>query len=234
MPFSPLLIALLSVIFIEVALSIDNALLLSSFASQLHSKRLQRLSLVAGLLLAFIFRFLLIYYLDIIFSSPLVQILGGSYLIFLAARHLYMLFLKRRKKERTSLMSQNFIFTVLKIEVCDLIFATDSILAAFTLIYSASLPSFALDKVYLIFAGTIMGMILIRCAAIFLLPLMRKQLFLKTSAHMMIGWVGLKMITETVFDPVIMSSPFIQSMFWVGLLLSFFVGLMLKKRSARL
>ena len=72
MPFSPLLIALLSVIFIEVALSIDNALLLSSFASQLHSKRLQRLSLVTGLLLAFAFRFLLIYYLDIIFSSPIV------------------------------------------------------------------------------------------------------------------------------------------------------------------
>ncbi len=234
MSFPALVLALVSIIFIEIALSIDNAILLSSFASNLHTKRLQKLSLVAGLLLAFTFRFLLIYYLDIIFSNPLVQIVGGSYLIFLALKHIYALFWAKKEKEKRGVLTHSFLFTVLKIEICDLIFATDSILAAFTLVYSASLSSIHTNALYLIFFGSIIGMILIRIASIFLLPLIRKQIFLKTSAHLMIGWVGIKMVIETMLPHNIRVHSLTESFFWAGLLLAFLGGLILKKRASRI
>ena len=235
MPFSStLIVTLLSIVFIEIALSVDNAILLSSFASLLPNIKLQRLSLFAGLILAFALRLLLIYYLEFIFANPWVQILGGLYLLFLSWRYIHALFFKKKDKTKRARKPKNFFITVLKIEFCDLIFAMDSILAAFALIYSVSLPDLVFNKVYFIFLGTCLGMIIIRIASMFLLSFIQRQSFLKNSAHFMIGWIGIKMVVQAILPSEIKSHTIIESIFWSGLLCAFVLGALLRKKSKNL
>lgn len=226
---SPALITFFSIVFIEIALSVDNAILLSSFAANLSGIRKQRLSLFAGIVLAVFLRLILIYYLNVIFSNVFVQLLGGLYLLFLSGKYFYQL-TNQSSSGSGYKKKKSFFLTVLTIESCDLIFATDSILAAFALVYATPAQDFFISRVMIILAGSLLGMVMIRIASMFLLSLIAKQSFLKHSAHMMIGWIGVKMGASAFLPKTINKSSLLEGIFWSGLALAFISGIILQKR----
>src|SRR5580658_1596372 len=124
-PRDLLVVAILVVL--EVLLSVDNALVLGLLAGKLPAS-LQRKALTYGLIGAFIFRLIAIAGAVKLLEWRFVKLLGGGYLIYVAVTHL----LRNRPRTRTAgdISAGSFWRTVGAIELTDLAFAIDSILAA--------------------------------------------------------------------------------------------------------
>src|SRR5690606_27991406 len=138
----PLVAAL---VFIECALSVDNALILGALAKTLPVQE-QKRSLWIGSLSALIFRGLIIVFASFFIASPIVQVIGALYLAYLAVKGLFFAQSKLPKAGRAS-----FWKTVVKIELTDLIFAIDSILAAIAFTGARS------DKLWMVYLGGAIG-----------------------------------------------------------------------------
>src|SRR5699024_2440276 len=92
-----------------------------------------------------------------------------------------------------------FWMTVVKIEFADMAFAVDSILAAVAL--AVTLPPSGLFTIgsldgaqfIVIFAGGMIGIIIMRFAANMFVNLLNKRPGLEVAAFVIVGWVGLKL-----------------------------------------
>src|SRR5439155_3332291 len=130
-PNDLLVIGLLVVL--ESALSIHNALVLGLLARRLPKLQQSR-ALTYGLAGAFVFRMIAIALAAYLLQWSWVKLLGGLYLIYVAVRHLF--FETRTLPPMTELgeeqlrQGMGFWSTVAVIEVTDIAFAIDSILAA--------------------------------------------------------------------------------------------------------
>src|SRR5271170_5610187 len=125
-PRDLLVVAILVVL--EVLLSVDNALVLGLLAGKLPPS-LQRKALTYGLIGAFIFRLIAIAGAVKLLEWRFIKLLGGGYLIYVALKHLL---LDRAKPDNLRNIVEgrgNFWRTVGAIELTDLAFAADSILA---------------------------------------------------------------------------------------------------------
>ncbi len=97
--------------------------------------------------------------------------------------------------------------TVLKVEIADIAFAVDSILAAVAL--AVTLPTTDLPQIggldggqfLVIFAGGIMGLIIMRFAATWFVKLLNTRPGLETAAFAIVGWVGVKLAVYTFAHP---------------------------------
>ena len=92
-----------------------------------------------------------------------------------------------------------FWMTVLKVEIADLAFAVDSILAAVAL--AVVLPPSGLFTIgsldgaqfIVIFAGGMIGVIIMRFAANMFVNLLHRRPGLEVAAFVIVGWVGVKL-----------------------------------------
>lgn len=116
------------------------------------------------------------------------QLLGGLYLVYLATTH----FLP--KKEQGPKAQPSFWRACFMIELTDLLFALDSILAAVALVktYEGNPES----KLWLIYLAAFSGMILLRYAAFYVQKALDKFPNLELCTHLIIGVIGLKLILE--------------------------------------
>jgi hypothetical protein len=128
-PRDLLIVAML--VLLEVLLSVDNALVLGMLAGKLPPS-LQRKALTYGLIGAFLFRLIAIAGAVALLQWRFIKLLGGGYLIYVALRHL--LFDKPQTRKPTEAPAGSFWRTVGAIELTDLAFAADSILAAIALV----------------------------------------------------------------------------------------------------
>lgn len=118
-------------------------------------------------------------------------------------------------KERTSLplpgdsaklksgKTPGFWTTVLIIELTDIAFAVDSILAALGVVGSApkSHPSEALHpKLWVIITGGILGVILMRFAAVIFIRLLERFPRFETAAYMLVAVIGAKLLLDWGFN----------------------------------
>lgn len=98
---------------------------------------------------------------------------------------------------------RNFWMTVLVIELTDIAFAVDSILAAIALVGSppaghpADLPH---PKLWVIITGGILGIVLMRIAAALVIKLLDKFPRFETSAYLLIVVIGLKLLADWGFN----------------------------------
>lgn len=98
---------------------------------------------------------------------------------------------------------KNFWMTVLVIELTDIAFAVDSILAAIALVGSApashpaDLPH---PKLWVIVVGGILGIILMRIAAALIIRLLDKFPRFETAAYLLIIVIGLKLLADWGFN----------------------------------
>lgn len=198
--------------FLEMLLSADNAIVLGLISHSLE-KRLRKKALFIGLSSAFVFRFLAILGISYFLSSHWIQSLGGLYLIYLSIQHF--LGKKRRQKEKKTL---SFWKAVLLIELLDLVFAIDSMLAGVAFVDAN--PS----KIWLVYVGGTLGVLGIRWAADIFSSFLTTFPRLETSAYLMVALVGVKLVllSLTLYVP--------DPLFWLLSLLIFLLGFYPKKQ----
>lgn len=224
---------LLLLIAIEGLLAADNALVLAIMVKHLPEKERKR-ALFYGLAGAFVFRFASLFAISFLVDVWQVQAIGAIYLLFIAINHITrkIVIKKKKEKEKKEEKKSGFWMTVFKVELADIAFAIDSILAAVALAVSlpnTNLPTIGgLDggKFLVIFAGGLIGLIIMRFAANFFVALLQTRPGLEIAAFMIVGWVGVKLAVYTLSHPdlAILPKAFAKSPEWK---ITFYVVLLL-------
>lgn len=222
-------------IILEGVLSIDNALVLGLLARRLP-KHQQKKALTYGLVGAFVFRIIAIFTATLLLKLPIMKLLGGGYLIYVAVKH----FLFERKDEsrddikigpdgmpiledpttgeeiagsereqeiaerspvsgrREAIGYAKFWPTVIVIELTDIAFAIDSILAALAFIPpSIVTPN---PKLWVVITGGMLGVVLMRFAAVIFIKLLERFPRFETAAYLLVTVIGLKLCLDWHFN----------------------------------
>jgi YkoY family integral membrane protein len=227
---------LLVLIVLEGLLATDNALVLAIMVKHLPEEE-RRKALFYGLAGAFIFRFGSLFVISFLIDVWQVQAIGAAYLIFMCLNHLFKHFIKHKsgeeEKEEKPKKQSGFWMTVFKVEVADIAFAVDSILAAVAL--GVTLPELPIPDIggmngghfIVIFAGGLIGLIIMRFAANMFVKLLAKKPGLEVAAFVIVGWVGVKLLVQTLSHPSlsIISEGFSHSTPWKATFYIVLVGI---------
>lgn len=181
---------ILSLVIMEGLLSADNALVLAVLVKHLPPKQRKR-ALMYGIVGAYLFRFIFIGIGIYLVKFSIVKIVGATYLLWLVILH----FISKSKSsdedevrefKKSGLMVRlfgTFWATVISIELMDIAFSVDSILAAFAIS----------DQVWVLLLGGILGIIMMRTIAGVFLALIERVPELETTAFILIAIIALKM-----------------------------------------
>ncbi|MCM3746893.1 TerC family protein [Paenibacillus pasadenensis] len=193
---------------LEGILAADNALVISIMVKHLPEKERKK-ALFYGLAGAFVFRFASLFIISFLADVWYVQAIGAAYLLYIAISHMAKrLFVKQKKhKQEAEKKQENFWVTVLKVELADLAFAIDAILAAVAL--AITLPATTLPRIggldgghfSVILAGGVIGLVIMRFAASYFGRLLERRPGLETAAFAIVGWVGIKLAVYTLSHP---------------------------------
>ena len=212
---------LLVLIVLEGLLAADNALVLAIMVKNLPEEERKR-ALFYGLAGAFVFRFASLFIISFLVDVWQVQAIGALYLLFIAINHIVRKLAKGKAVEKKEAKTAGFWMTVLKVEIADIAFAVDSILAAVALavvLPDTPLPNIGgLDggKFLVIFAGGLIGLIIMRFAANLFVDMLERRPGLEIAAFMIVGWVGVKLAVYTLSHPALalLSEEFAHSTIW--------------------
>jgi YkoY family integral membrane protein len=184
---------------LEGLLSIDNALVLGVIVQRLDP-HLRKRALSYGLIGGFILRFVCIAALLLRFS--ILKLLGGLYLLWISIRY----FIGKSHRGQTHAItpqSARLWPTIAAIEFTDLAFAADSILAAVALIGPAPPGSNSLihPKFWVIAVGGMLGIILMRFAAVGFAKIIERRPRLHRSAYFLVLLIALKLLIDWASTP---------------------------------
>lgn len=168
-------------VFLEGILSLDNALVLAIIARGVKPE-LQKKVLTYGLVGAVVFRMTAIFFASELIHYHWIKFIGGGYLLWLAIRY----FLFEEKDDETRTVQRGFWTTVAVVELTDIAFAVDSILAGVALT----------NQYWIIVTGGLIGTLLMRFAANQFIRLLKVFPNLETTAYLLITIIGLKVILE--------------------------------------
>jgi len=206
-------------IFLEGILSIDNALALALIAKHLP-KNLQRRALTYGLVGAVAFRLGALAFVQYLVQWNWVKFAGGGYLVYMSLAH----FLSKKDSnelEKATSVGRGFWATVILIELTDIAFAADSILAAVALS----------NKLWIVVTGGVIGLILMRFAANFFITLLDRFPNFEFTAYALVLLVGVKLIVDGLKLPGIDFHSLTSPAFWSFWLLCFIlIALGFKKK----
>lgn len=168
-------------IFLEGILSIDNALVLAIIARGVKPE-LQKKVLTYGLVGAVVFRMTAIFFANTLIQYRWLKFVGGAYLLWLAIQYFFF----TEEKEDREKVSRGFWATVLVVELTDIAFAVDSILAAVALT----------NRYWVIVTGGLIGTFMMRFAANQFIRLLNFYPNLERTAYLLITIVGAKVMVE--------------------------------------
>jgi YkoY family integral membrane protein len=182
---------------LEGLLSIDNALVLGLLAGKLPG-RLQTKALTYGLVGSFVFRILAVCAAAWLLKWRVVKLLGGGYLIYVAVKHfVFHAAANDKAKEIDTKQNMSFWSAVISIELTDIAFATDSILAGIALVGPAPQGSVGFHpKLWVILVGGMIGVLLMRVAAMGFIRLLARFPRFETAAYLLVAVVGLKLLAD--------------------------------------
>jgi YkoY family integral membrane protein len=180
-----------TLIILEGLLSSDNALVLAVMVKHLPSEK-RRKALFYGLFGAYIFRFIAIGLGVFLIKLWWIKVLGAAYLAWLSIKY----FIDKRKavdggeaeedvnaKSLFIRLFGTFWGTVASVELMDIAFSVDSVLAAFGVS----------NKVWILFLGGILGVLMMRGVAGIFLTLIDRVPELETTAYILIAIISVKM-----------------------------------------
>ncbi|MFZ5945900.1 MAG: TerC family protein [Bacillota bacterium] len=235
---------LLVLVALEGLLAADNALVMAIMVKHLPEDKRKK-ALFYGLAGAFIFRFSSLFLISYLVNVWQVQAIGAIYLLFICINNLYKRFYVCKGEDTEDCevkQGSGFWMTVLKVEIADIAFAVDSILAAVAL--AVTLPHTTLPMIggldggqfLVIFTGGFIGLVIIRFAANVFVGLLHSRPGLETAAFLIVGWVGVKLAVYTLSHPELAILPYgfakaaaWKITFWVVLLLIAVGGWILSK-----
>ena len=182
------LITIALLVVLEGLLSADNAIVLAVQVMPLPEHE-QKKALKYGIIGAFVFRTIAVFLAVYLINVPIVKILGGAYLIYLAIDHFF-----RKNKEqdvhipppRKYLGMNAFWSTVVAVELTDIVFSVDSILAAVALS----------NKQWVVITGGIIGIIAMRMVAGVFLDIIKRFPKLVDGAYIIVLFIGIKLFAE--------------------------------------
>ncbi|RDW22328.1 hypothetical protein CWR48_01070 [Oceanobacillus arenosus] len=203
---------------LEGLLAADNALVLAIMVRHLPEKQRKK-ALFYGLAGAFVLRFGSLFVISFLVDVWQVQALGAAYLLFMSIKNLYDRFKARSEDAEEELeikeedikeaTPKEFWWTVAKVEFADLAFAVDSILAAVALALAltpsglGTIGSLDAAQFAVVFAGGMIGIIIMRFAANIFVDLLHKRPNLEIAAFVIVGWVGIKLAVMVMAHPAI-------------------------------
>ncbi|KZZ84414.1 TerC family protein [Bacillus sp. SJS] len=238
---------LLILIGLEGILAADNALVIATMVKHLPEEKRKK-ALFYGLAGAFIFRFGSLFIISYLVDIWQVQAIGALYLLGIAFYHIlkkHVLKPKVKENAKPEKEGSGFWMTVIKVEVADIAFAVDAILAAVAL--AVTLPETSLPNIggldgghfAVILTGGIIGLVIMRFAASYFVVLLEKRPGLETAAFAIVAWVGVKLAVYALSHPqlAIISEGFGKSVtwkviFWSVLILIAITGWFLSKPKA--
>lgn len=180
------ILIILTLIVMEGVLSIDNAAVLATMVKHLP-KESQVKALRYGIIWAYAFRWLALLFASIIIQFWIFKLLGWLYLLYLAYSH----FTKPSQEESLpSQVSRWFWSTVVAVELMDMVFSIDNVLAAVAMS----------PKLWVVMVGVAIGILAMRFVAGGFIKLMEKYPALETSAYIVIGILGAKLTLHVIFE----------------------------------
>jgi len=177
-----------TLILLEGILSADNAIVLAVMVKGLPKEE-QKKALTYGLFGAYFFRFLFIGLGVFLIKLWWIKLLGAAYLLYLTINH----FLKKKEEEQP-IKKFNIPFigafwtTVICVELMDIAFSIDSILAAFAVS----------NSIWILLLGGMIGILMMRTIAKGLITLIEKIPELEQMAYILIGIMGVKMLMSVI------------------------------------
>lgn len=216
------LTVIVQLIFLEGVLSIDNAAVLGAMVAPLPADRpvpwpawlraparaldsllgnQRSAALKVGLLGAYLGRGAMLLMAHLIIQQRWFQFLGGAYLLYLAANHLTQPDENTAPEGETAhstVAGAAFWPTVLIIELTDLIFSLDNIVAAVALT----------SHILVLMAGVALGMLALRVAAGLFSQFIAREPILESAAYILLLTIGLRFIGELWF--AIKTPPLVQ------------------------
>jgi YkoY family integral membrane protein len=181
MGFGEAFTVILILVVLEVILSADNALILGILVQKLPVG-LRRKALFYGILGAYLFRGLALFFAAYMIQFWWVQALGAAYLLYIALRH----FLRPEEAHAPpplEVSSAQFWKVVAQVELADLAFAVDSVLVAVALS----------DKLWVIYTGVFLGILALRMLASLVVGLLDRYPRFKHLAYVVVGLAGVKL-----------------------------------------
>ena len=209
-------------VFLEGVLSVDNALALALIARTLPKSQ-QKKALTYGLVGAVAFRILALALVQHLMRWVWVKFAGGGYLMFIAIKHWIKPNVENTETDGKTSKLQ-FWKVIILIELTDIAFAADSILAAVAVS----------KKLWVIVIGGIIGLIAMRFAASHFIKLLEKFPNFEHTAYILVFGVGLKLVIDGFSFPGVNfhsgSSPAFW-VFWIFVIVSIAFGF--KKRAKK-
>jgi YkoY family integral membrane protein len=196
-PLSSLLV-IGNLIIIESLLSVDNAAVLAAMVMDLPVKQ-RYAALQYGILGAYVFRGICLFFASFLVKIWWLKLFGGIYLLFL--------FINWYRGRKTPEVSDDyfdkqhnkfyswisarigpFVSTIILVELMDLAFSIDNVFAAVAFT----------DNILLVYAGVFIGILAMRFVARGFITLMETYPFLKGSAFVVIGLLGMKLSVSSL------------------------------------
>lgn len=180
------IIIILTLIIMEGVLSIDNAAVLATMVKHLPEAQRTK-ALQYWIFWAYAFRWLALLFASIIIQFWIFKLAGGLYLLYLAYTH----FTKPSHEDTiTTQVAKGFWSTVVAVELMDMVFSIDNVLAAVAMS----------PKLWVVLTGVAIGILAMRFVAGGFIKLMEKYPALETSAYIVIGILGAKLSLHVVFE----------------------------------
>lgn len=212
MDWSSAIVVILQLIFLEGILSIDNAAVLGAMVSRLPDKEpipwprplhglgrvldpllgKQRMAaLRVGLLGAYFGRGIMLLLASVVVQNPWLKIIGAIYLIRLAFDDLAAPGIQGMEEEGESkpIKVQGFWLTVLNVEIMDLVFSLDNVVAAVSLS----------DQLWVVMLGVAIGILAMRFAAGIFSYVVQKKPILKSAAYVLVLNIGIELLLEEIW-----------------------------------
>ncbi len=192
-----------SLVLIECLLSVDNAIVLAAQTQKLPDKKQQEKSLFYGLWGAYIFRFALIGVGSYLIHFWEIKVLGAGYLMYLSLNHFYRMKYperaKRKKGKNKKPVLPLFWSVVISIELMDIVFSIDSILASLAIS----------PNPVIVLIGGLIGILCMRGIAEVIMRLIDIVPELEVMAYFLIGLIAIKLfLTIPMIDIEIPAAAF--------------------------
>lgn len=229
---------LVLLVFLEGILAADNAIVMAVMVKHLPEEKRKK-ALFYGLVGALVFRFAALFLIVFLANFWQIQALGAFYLFFICIKH----FIDKRKideneeeeAEEDVEIKDDFWWTVLKVEFADIAFAIDSMLAAIAVaitlkpIGDIELAGMNIGPFMVMFLGGIIGVVIMRFAATYLVGLLERKPGLEDAAFLIVGWVGVKLaVIVLCHEKVgILPSDFAHSLAWKVIFFGVMIALIL-------
>jgi tellurite resistance protein TerC len=211
MTYWPLILIVLQLIFLEGILSIDNAAVIGALVTPLPNDqeipwpgRLKKLGAIVhpilgyqrmaalrvGLLGAYVGRGAMLFLTSFLIHNSWIKLIGAVYLIHLAFDSLEdMSGVGDEDGGVSPIKARSFWSTVLTVEIMDLIFSIDNVVAAVSLS----------DKIWVVMLGVGIGILTMRYAAGVFSYAVEREPILKQAAYILVFNIGVELILDQIW-----------------------------------